>query len=61
MSDRAVVLSRLEAEERQAEGCYEHDRAAELRAQIRRLSAGSAQPPARETTTAASRPARSKP
>lgn len=48
--DRAVVIGRLEAELRQAVGCFEHDRAAELRAQIARMSAGSTQNPAKETT-----------
>jgi hypothetical protein len=57
--DRARYLGRLEAEAVLAEGYGDRDRAAELRAQARRLSAGSAQPPARETT-AARRPARSK-
>lgn len=47
---RALVLSRLEAERRQAEGCFEHERAAELGAQIRRLSIGTAADPSRETT-----------
>lgn len=57
--DRAVIIGRLEAEARQAEGCFEYERAAELRARAARMSAGSAQPPARETT-AARRPARSR-
>jgi hypothetical protein len=59
MSDRAVIIGRLEAEARQAEGCFEYDRAAELRAQAARMSQGSAASPAQETT-AARRPARSK-
>lgn len=59
MTARAGIIGRLEAELRQAEGCYEHARAAELRTQIKQLSAGTAVPPARETT-AAKRPARSK-
>lgn len=57
--ERAQYLGRLEAEARQAEWCGETDRAAELRAQIRRASAGTAVSPARETT-AARRPARSR-
>jgi hypothetical protein len=57
--DRARYLGRLEAEAELAEGYGDATRAAELRAQIRQLSAGSAQSPARETT-AAVRPARSK-
>jgi len=52
--DRALFLSRLEAELRQAEWCGEEQRAAQLRAQIGRMSAGSAQRPAMET---AGRPA----
>jgi excinuclease UvrABC nuclease subunit len=49
---RSRTLDRLEAERRQAEGCFEHERAAELAAQIARLSAaGSSQNPARETTS----------
>lgn len=48
--NRAVFLGRLQAELRQAEWCSEEQRAAELRAQITRMSAGSAQSPARETT-----------
>jgi excinuclease UvrABC nuclease subunit len=51
MGDRAAVLAHLEAEARQAEGCFEYRRAAELRAQITQLSAGTPQPPAKETTT----------
>jgi hypothetical protein len=53
--DRAQFLGRLEAEARQADWCGERDRAAELRAQVRRASAGTPVPPARET--AARRPA----
>jgi len=52
--DRALYLSRLEAEKNQAEWCGEEQRAAQLRSQILALSAGTAQPPARET---AKRPA----
>lgn len=49
---RPYTLDRLEAERRQAEGCFEYKRAAELAAQIARLSAaGSSQNPARETTS----------
>lgn len=48
--DRAHVLGRLEAERRQALGCFEHQRAAELQEQIDRLSQGSAVNPAKETT-----------
>lgn len=48
--DRALYLARLEAEKDQAEWCGEQQRAAQLQSQITRLSAGSAQPPARETT-----------
>jgi len=57
--DRAQYLGRLEAEAALAEGYGDRARAAGLRTQIRRLSAGSAQTPARETM-AARRPARSK-
>ena len=57
--NRAQYLGRLEAEAELAEGYGDRGWAAELRAQARRLSAGSAQPPARETT-AARRPARSR-
>lgn len=48
--DRAVIIGRLEAEARQAEGCFEYGRAAELREQAKRLSAGTAASPATETT-----------
>ena len=61
---RAHILSRLEAERRQATGCFEHERAAELGRQIQQLSAGDPVNPARETTarqTAARRPAGRKP
>jgi hypothetical protein len=51
---RSHILDRLEAERRQALGCFEFTRAEELAAQIRELSAGTAQNPATETT---SRPA----
>jgi hypothetical protein len=47
---RSHFLSRLEAERRQAEGCFEWQRAAELAAQIRQMSAGTPASPARETT-----------
>lgn len=47
---RAHVLGRLQAERRAALGCYEYGRVAEIDAQIRRLSAGSAAIPSRETT-----------
>lgn len=47
---RAPVLARLEAEQRQAEGCYEYARAAELGQQIRQLSVGTGVSPAKETT-----------
>jgi hypothetical protein len=47
---RAHILSRLETERRQAEGCGAWERERELAAQIRQLSAGDAQNPARETT-----------
>ena len=57
--DRVRYLGRLEAEAVLAEGYGEAIRAAELRAQVRQLSAGSATPPAKETT-AARRPARRK-
>lgn len=57
--NRALYLGRLEAEAVLAEGYGDRDRAAGLRAQAKRMSAGSATPPARETT-AARRPARSK-
>lgn len=56
--DRAQYFGRLEQEAVLAEGYGDTVRAAELRAQIKRASAGSAQPPARETTTAAARPRR---
>lgn len=49
---RAVIIGRLQAELRQAEGCFEHARAAELREQIAGLSRGSADNPATETTAA---------
>lgn len=48
--DRALYLSALDAELRTAEGFGEERRAAELRAQIARLSAGTAKSPAKETT-----------
>lgn len=51
---RSYALERLEAERRQAVGCFEHERAAELAAQIAKLSAGAPHNPAAETT---SRPA----
>lgn len=57
--DRAQYMRRLEDEAVLAEGIGDTRRAAELRAQVSRASAGSAQPPAKETT-AATRPARSK-
>lgn len=57
--DRALYLGRLEAEAVLAEGYGDASRAAELRAQVRQLSAGTAQDPAKETT-AARRPARSR-
>jgi hypothetical protein len=57
--DRAQFFARLEQEAVLAEGIGDTVRTAELRARIRRASAGSAVPPARETT-AASRPARSR-
>ena len=57
--DRAQYFGRLEAEAQVAEDFGDRDRAAELRAQAKRMSAGSVQPPARETT-AARRPARSR-
>lgn len=53
---RTLVLSRLAAERRQAEGCRETGRVAEIDAQIARLSAGTTENPARETT--GRRPAR---
>lgn len=56
--DRAQYLGALEAEAALAEGYGDATRAAQLRAQAKRASAGSAVPPARETT-AARRPARS--
>lgn len=47
---RAQILSQLEAERRQAEGCYAWDRERELRAQIGQLSAGTPANPSTETT-----------
>jgi hypothetical protein len=57
--DRVQYLGLLDQEARRAEEFGERDRAAELRAQITRLSAGTATSPAMETT-AARRPARSR-
>lgn len=52
---RSHVLTRLEAERRQAVCCFEFERAEELARQIRQISAaGADHNPARETT---SRPA----
>jgi hypothetical protein len=47
---RAYILGRLEAEARQARGCFEWRRAAEIETQIRELSAGTPASPVRETT-----------
>lgn len=58
--DRAQYLGRLEAEAVLAEGYGETVRAAELRARVAQLSAGSAANPAIETTAAVRRPARSR-
>ena len=55
---RSHVLSRLEAERRQAVGCFEWERAAEIRAQMDRLSQGSAASPRRETAGRTKRRAR---
>lgn len=48
--DRALYLATLDAELRTAEGFGEERRAAELRTQIARLSAGTAANPAIEKT-----------
>jgi hypothetical protein len=50
MATRAYVLARLAAERRQAAQCFEHERAAELDAQMACLSAGTPASPATETT-----------
>ena len=55
---RAYILGRLEAELRQARGCFTWERAAELETQIRDLSAGTPASPARETTRRVSAPRR---
>lgn len=52
---RPLVLAQLAAEREHALGAYETGRAAEIEAQMIRLSAGSAGNPSRETT--ARRPA----
>ena len=59
MADRATVLGGLRRELAAAEDVHEEQYAAELRAEIARLSQGSADNPAKETT-AARRPARSR-
>ena len=58
MADRAFVIGRLQRELQAAEDVHEEAYAAQLRAQIARLSAGTPDNPARET--AAKRPARSR-
>jgi len=59
VADRAFVIGRLQQELRAAEDVHADEYAAQLRAQIARLSAGTPDNPARETT-AARRPARSR-
>lgn len=59
MTDRAFALGRLEQELRAAEDVREEAYAEQIRQEIARLSRGSADNPAKETT-AARRPARSR-
>lgn len=49
VTPRPHVLARLEAERRQAAGCFEWRRVAELDAQIASLSRGTPESPRKET------------
>ncbi len=59
MADRATVLGGLQRELRAARDVHEDGYAAQLEAEIARLSAGTAESPVRETA-AARRPAKRK-
>ena len=52
---RAHVLSRLAAEKRQALGCFEYERAAQIQSQIDGLSVGGTHNPAAEKAASPSR------